>query len=96
MDKQTVPHESTAHKLSYEWSHTRVLSTYIKVKNTIIERCLLLEVKGLKKQFLKIAYTLRGSFHSFRIYIGRKILTCFIIPAKDCCTEINTQSLFHD
>ena len=29
-----APHGSTAHKLSFEWSHTRVTSTYVKVRNT--------------------------------------------------------------
>ena len=33
MEQQTVQHYSTAYKLSCEWSHTRVLSTYVKVRN---------------------------------------------------------------
>ena len=37
MEKQTVPTESTVHKLSFEWSHTGVLSTYVKVRHTIID-----------------------------------------------------------
>ena len=35
--KQTVPHESTARKLSIEWSHTMVLSTDPKVTTTFID-----------------------------------------------------------
>ena len=35
MEKQTLPHDST--KLSFEWSHTRVSSAYVEVRNTIIE-----------------------------------------------------------
>ena len=37
MEKTTVTHESIAHKLSFEWSHTRVLSTDLKVRTTIID-----------------------------------------------------------
>ena len=37
MEKQTVPYYSTAHKLSLEWSHTRVSSTDLKVKSTITD-----------------------------------------------------------
>ena len=33
MEKQTVPHESTAQQLSFEWSHTRVSCTDLKVRN---------------------------------------------------------------
>ena len=37
MEKQIVPYESTAQQLSFEWSHSRVLSTYVNVgRNTII------------------------------------------------------------
>ena len=37
MEKQTVPHESTVQLLSFEWSHTRVSSAYVKVRNTTID-----------------------------------------------------------
>ena len=46
MEKQTVPHEGTARKLSFEWSHTRVFSTYVQVRNTIID--FTLELLGVK------------------------------------------------
>ena len=32
---RTIPHESTAQQLSYEWSHTRVSSTDSKVRTTL-------------------------------------------------------------
>ena len=35
--QQTVPHESTAQYLSFEWSHNRVSSTHSKVRTTFID-----------------------------------------------------------
>ena len=50
MEKQTVPHESTSQQLPFEWSLTRVLSTDLKVRNTIIDLMLASAgVKGLNR-----------------------------------------------
>ena len=45
--KETVPHESTAQQLSFEWSHTGVSSTDAKVQPHTLIQGLTLGVKGL-------------------------------------------------
>ena len=82
MEKQTVPHESTAHKLSFKWSHTRVSSTDVKVRNTIID---LMLASGSKRVN---TCTHHGSSDSligdgFWLLSGRKSKNSLILEKQD-------------
>ena len=75
MEKQTVPHKRTAYKLSFEWSHTRVLFTYIKVRNTIID---LMLASGSERINIACYNIMSGQFFSMTILY----LTYVIHPDK--------------